>query len=82
MRRLTHATRRFILGVIIFLNTVLFGMSLFKDHNVHAAFMNFLVCSVCWLGIYFVGWAERLELGKKKETREEEKHDDDDDDGK
>lgn len=78
MKRLSHATRRFILGTIIALNTVLFGINLIKDHDLHAALVNFLTCCVCWVGVYFISWSERSELSvqeKKRETGEE--YDDD-----
>lgn len=59
---MTHATRRFILGVIIVLNTVLFGMNLFIQRDFAAGMLNLLACCVAWVGVYFVNWAERVEL--------------------
>ena len=41
-RHLTHATRRFILGVIIALNTILIAFNLFGLRDTSAALINFL----------------------------------------
>lgn len=66
MSRLTYATRRFIFGVVIFLNTALFGLNLFKEHDQRSALVNFLTCCMCWIGIYIIGWSEQLELSKQE----------------
>lgn len=78
MRRLTHASRRFILGVIITLNTILIAFNLFREHDTSAALVNFLACLAAWSGIYFVNWAEQLELSRNKERETGEEYDDND----
>lgn len=76
-RRLTHASRRFILGVIIALNTVLIAHNLFGLHDTSAALVNFFASCAAWAGVYFVNWAERLELSRNKERETGEEYDDD-----
>ena len=47
-RHLTHATRRFILGVIIALNTILIAFNLFGLRDTSAALINFFASCAAW----------------------------------
>ena len=49
-RHLTHATRRFILGVIIALNTILIAFNLFGLRDTSAALINFFASCAAWAG--------------------------------
>lgn len=77
MKHLAYTARRLLLGTAIVINTVLLGINLLQNRDMHAALLNFLTCCVCWIGIYIINLSEQYELSLQRKKTGERTHDDD-----